>query len=104
MLDNLRDELAARQTRTATIATAATNAAEAVTRAKQALETKQQALRRAKEVEQSNTIEDKKPELANATKSVELEVRIATVTLDLKKQELRLEDSTPTTQHPARSR
>ncbi|MBI2479358.1 MAG: hypothetical protein HYV60_12220, partial [Planctomycetia bacterium] len=87
LLDNLRDELAARQTRTETVEAAVTSATEAVLRARQTLDTKQQAYRRAKEVEQTNTTEDKKAELANATKFADLEVRIATVALDLKKQE-----------------
>ncbi|MDA1053430.1 MAG: mechanosensitive ion channel [Planctomycetota bacterium] len=88
LLDHLRDDLSARQARSEAVEATVTSAAEAVARAKQTLDAKQQGLRRAKEVEQSNTIEDKKPELANVTKFTELEVRIATVTVDLKKQEL----------------
>ncbi len=88
LLDHLRDDLTARQARTATVEATVTNATEAVTRAQQTLETKQQALRRAKELEQTNAIEDKKAELANATKVAEREAEIAAVTLDLKKQQL----------------
>ncbi|MCA9145381.1 MAG: mechanosensitive ion channel [Planctomycetaceae bacterium] len=86
-LDHLRDDLATRQTRTATVDASVTSATEAIARAKLALETKEQAYRRAKEVEQSNTAEDKKAELANATKFAELEVRIATIGVEFKKQE-----------------
>jgi small-conductance mechanosensitive channel len=86
-LDHLRDDLATRQTRTATVDAALAAATEAIARAKLALEAKEQVFRRAKELEQSNTSEDKKAELSNATKFAELEVRIATITVDLKKQE-----------------
>lgn len=86
-LDQLRDDLAARKTRAATVEAAVTNATEAISRAKTVLESKEQAFRRAKEIEQSNTSEDNKAELANATKFSEIEVRIAAVSLELKKQE-----------------
>lgn len=88
LLDHLRDDLAARKARSETVESAATAATEAVTRAKQALESKQQAQRRAKELEQAaNTTEEKKAELANATKLAEIEVRIAEEALVLKKQD-----------------
>ena len=86
-LDHLRDDLATRQTRTATVDAGSASATEAIARAKLALETKEQAFRRAKELEQSNTSEEKKAELGNATKFSELEVRIATISVDFKKQE-----------------
>jgi len=88
LLDHLRDDLVARQARTEAVELAAVSASEAVTRAKLALEAKQQAQRRAKEVEQANGVaEDKKAELATATKLADIEVRIAEETLALKKQD-----------------
>ncbi|MEO8494453.1 MAG: mechanosensitive ion channel domain-containing protein [Planctomycetota bacterium] len=88
LLDHLRDDLTARKDRTKAVEATVANATDAIARTKQTLDAKQQAFRRAKEVEQSNTIEDKKPELANATKFADLEVQIAAGTMDLKKQEL----------------
>ncbi len=88
MLDHLRDDLAFRQTRTEAVDVATTSAVEGVTRAKEALEAKQQSYRRAKETEQTNSAqEDKKAELANATKLAEIDVRIATEMLAVRKQE-----------------
>lgn len=87
LLDRLRDELRSRHSRTETIEVAGTSATEAVTRAKEHLEAKQHAHRLAKEVEQSNAVDDKKAELANATKFADLESQIAKETLDLRKQE-----------------
>ena len=87
LLDNLRDELTARQSRSETVGAAVVNSTEAVTHAKQNLDAKEQAFRRTNEIEQSNTADGKKADLANATKFAELEVRIAKVGVDLKKQE-----------------
>lgn len=87
LLDQLRDELAARQARTETVEAAAASAGESVARAKQASETKAQAHRRAKELEQSNADDAKKAELANATKAADLEAQIAAEAVNLKKQE-----------------
>ncbi|MCA9123262.1 MAG: mechanosensitive ion channel [Planctomycetaceae bacterium] len=86
-LDHLRDDLATRQARTASVDAGVTSATEAIARAKQSLEVKEQGLRRAKELEQANTSDDKRADLANATKFAELEVRIAKVVVELKKQE-----------------
>lgn len=87
LLDHLRDELAARQSRTETLQAAAANTQQAVTRAKETLDARQQAARRAKELERTNAEDTKKAELAIAVKIADLEVRLANQLLSLRQQE-----------------
>ncbi len=87
VFDHLKDELMSKQSRTESVAAGLAGATEDVVRAKQTLAAKQQAFRQAKELEQANSVNEKKPALANATKFTELEVRIATEALAVEKQE-----------------
>jgi potassium efflux system protein len=85
LLDQLRDELSAKRTRTEAIEVATEASGEAIAQAKQSLEVSQQALRRANEVEQSNALAEKRVEFATVSKFADFETRIATETLEFRR-------------------
>ena len=88
MVDKLREEVATLEKRTSSVDDAVNAAHDNVAKANVAAEAKQVAWTQAKEAAAQNKDELKAAELASAVKVAELEAKLATETLELRKREL----------------